>query len=62
MSNTTFMGLYGSGSLILILFQRFEVNVTSQGLHKCYFHVKLHELGLVMHINPFPLLAYVTQV
>ena len=52
MSNTTFMGLSGSGSLILILFQRFEVKVTSQGLHKCHFHVKLHEpVGLIAQLK-----------
>ena len=53
MSNTTFMGLSGSGSLILILFYRFEVNVTSHGIHKCHFHVKLHELGLIVHLYHF---------
>ena len=51
MSNTTFMGLSVSGSLILILVQRFEVNVTSQGLHKCHLHVKLHELGLIVPLH-----------
>ena len=54
MNNTTFMGLSGySGSLILILFQRFEVKVTSQGLHKCHSHVKFHELGLIVHLHLF---------
>ena len=53
MSNTTFMGLSESGSLILISFQRFEVNVTSQGLHKCHFYVKLHELGLIVPLYHF---------
>ena len=51
MSNTTFVGLSGSGSLIL--FQRFEVKVTSQGLHKCSFPCQIARTGPHRTFIPF---------
>ena len=53
MSNTTFMGLSGSGSLILILFKRFEVKVTSQCLHKCHFPCQIARTGPHRAFVPF---------
>ena len=53
MSNTTFMGLSGSGSLILILFKRFEVKVTSQCLHKCNFPCQIAWTGPHRAFVPF---------